>query len=247
MSISKKAARKSATAVAVVNAIPATPAPVTIIPAISDAEGKAKLAGADKKAPPAVAQSVVDAFLAAEGNMRGAAVDVFRACIHGAVTPAQFGARSDAKIRASEFNSAWKVRCAFGAQLTAKMIDEAASHGVDRRANVLRVLRKAKELAGAIKSANLKGAALQKALNKAATEAREAAAPTKPEPRGAQHRIGKAESLGAFASLALLSLGDMLEQLGKIDVAPRMLRKANDAREAIEAAVDAIKALRPAE
>lgn len=247
MSISKKAVRTSATAVAVTAVIPATPAPVTVIPAIPDAEAKAKLTGADKKVAPAVAQTVVDAFLAAEGNMRGAAVDVFRACIHGAVTPAQFGARSDAKIRASEFNSAWKVRCAFGAQLAAKMIDEAASHGVDRRANVLRVLRKAKELAGAIKSANLKGAALQKALNKAATEAREAAAPVKVEPRGAQHRIGKAESLGAFASLALLSLGDMLEQLGKVDVAPRMLRKVSDAREAIEAAADAVKALRPAE
>lgn len=229
-------------------AAPTTPAPTTMItvPPVSLDDARAKVAAAKKKKEaPLVAQSVVDTFLRAEGGARMAAVDVFRACLHGKVTPSQFGERADAKVRASEFNSAWAVRRYFGADAAGKMIEHAVAEKTgDVRAAVLRVLRAAKKLGKELSGSKLKGAALKKATEKAAAKAREAATVPAPAQREPHHNASKVADLPTFAAVAMAALADMLERFGKVDIPARMLRKATDAKDAIEAAIDAVAALK---
>src|SRR5690349_8447066 len=61
------------------------------------------------KPEPLVDQATVDAFLNAEANVVETALALFHACCWHRVSPAQFGTRSDAKVRASEFNCARTV------------------------------------------------------------------------------------------------------------------------------------------
>lgn len=239
-----KTPRKSATAIA--------PLPVVLPPA-PNAHTHKPAGRADKIPETHVAQSYVDAFLDAESNVRGAAVELFRACVEFTVSPAQFGARSDAKVRASEFNSAHKVRMYFGQAVALELINAAAERTGDKRRNVLAALRKAKELGDAVRKTALKGAALSKALSKAAEQAKAAAAEASADfaneaaKRGAQHRVGKATDVRTYAPLALAALSDMLDKLGKLDVQPRQLAKVKALGDALTEAADIAKSLCPAD
>lgn len=235
-------ARKSATVV-----VPATPAPVAeILPYAPET-------APDGKAKPVVhvEQHYVDAFIRADGEVKLAAVALFRACVVHSVDRAQFGARGDAKVRASEFNSAYRVGQQFGHETARRIIDAAAEQVGDKRDNVLKSLRKAKEFGEAVKRANLKGSALSKALSKAGADACEFAedeanfAKTVKN-RGAQGvRIPKADSMAAFAPVALAALGDMLKSLGGISLKPREIAKAKELGELLGEAVDVLKSMAP--
>jgi hypothetical protein len=250
MSISKPAARKSATVLA-----PLSPAPVTVLPFAPETAPKATGKKGGKVPEIHVEQHFVDAFLSADGNVKAAAVDLFRACVVHSVTPAQFGARSDNAVRASEFNNAHKVAQLLGRAVTLQIIDAAAAHGMDRRANVLHALRKAKDMGKAIRSAQLKGEALKKALAKAGRDTLTAAKDAqtfakKSAPKGAQHRIAipAADSLEAYVPVAMAALGDMLEKLGKLDIPTKMLRKVEDLRGALTEGADILGTMvKPAE
>lgn len=240
--MSIKTARKSATV-----ALPTIAAPeVTVIPYAPET------APAEKVAEIHVQQAVVDAFLYAEGAVRGAAVDLFRACVRHSVAVSQFGARSDAKNRASEFNCAYKVGQMFGFKLAHEMIDDAAERTGDKRRNVLATLRKAKEFGSALKGSALKGAALDKALAKAANDAKAAAADASADfakkSKGAQlPRIPDAASVEQFAPLALVALADMLEKMGTLTIKPRQRAKMEALAEALNEAVEVAKSLAPQE
>lgn len=229
--------------------VPSVPAPVTLVPYAPETAPKphGKKAGAVPEQH--VEQAVVDAFLTAESGVKEAAVALFIACVSFSVSPAQFGARGDAKIRASEFNAAHHVGQLLGRDVAKEIITQAATHVGDKRANVLAMLRKAREFGKTIKGASLKGAALTKALKKAADDTLKAAKDAAnfektTAKRGAQAgRIPKGDSLAAYAPIALAALGDMIEKLGKLNLKPAQLRKAKELGEALTEAADILDAM----
>jgi hypothetical protein len=252
-----KSIRKSATVVA----IPAPPAVLsTTVETINDQAVTVEhlepapntLKAADPVTPVLhVDQGVVDAFLNADGEVKQAAVALFRACVTRSVAPAQFLGRSDAKVRASEFNCAFAIGHQFGYDNARRIIDAACEQAGDKRANVLTALRKAKELGKQIKKAALKGAELKKAITRAGEEAIEFAESAEnfakeAKPRGAQlPRIPKSDSMDAWAPVALAALGDLLKSLGKVDVKPRQLSRVKELSELLKDAVDVLEGLTP--
>lgn len=194
-----------------------------------------------------VDQVIVDAFLHADGELKTAAVALFRACVAHSVSPLQFVGRSDAKVRASEFNCAHRVGMQFGHDNARRIIDAASEQAGDKRANVLSSLRKAKELGKQLRKAALKGAALTKALKSAGDEAvafaeDEANFARKDKARGAQlPRIPKADSWAAYAPIAMAALGDMMKSLGSINLKPREIAAAKSLGELLDEAIDTIK------
>lgn len=196
-----------------------------------------------------VDQAIVDAFLNAEGEVRAAAVMLFRACVARSVSPAQFVGRSDAKVRASEFNAAFRIGHLYGHDAARRIIDAAADQVGDKRANVLQALRKAKDLGEQVKRAALKGTALNKALTKAGDDvlafaSNEANYSKITKNRGAQlARIPKSDSMEAFRPVAMAALGDMLKSLGGIKLKAREIERVSALKSALEEAVDVLESM----
>lgn len=186
----------------------------------------------DVKAKPAplVDQGVVDAFLSAEANVTETAIALFYACTARRVSPEQFKGRSDAKVRASEFNCAW--RCAEAAKSVTSargIIDLAAGKPGDRRANVLKALRKAITIYAEVKPAALKGAALQKRVAKQVEQAAEQASQQHAAKRKQQREtrvptLPKAGTLDAFMPAACAALMDIQTKVAKLTVPKGKLR-----------------------
>jgi hypothetical protein len=236
LTATKPAARKSAT----VELQKLAPAPIIDV--------KAKMAKATAKPEVFVDQGVVDSFLAAEQGAGDAAIALFIACTLHRVSPAQFGTRPDAKVRASEFNSATAVADMLKSAAAARaIIDKASKAPGNRRSNVLAALRSARVTGKALSSSALKGNALAKEITKRAetataanvaqltakkAAARKARAPSAPKP----------DTLAGYMPIALAALIDMQKQLGKLSVPARMLRKVEDLSSALVEAIDAATA-----
>lgn len=194
-----------------------------------------------------VDQGLVDAFLHAEGEAKIAAVALFRACVVRSVAPVQFVGRSDAKIRASEFNCAFHVGAQFGYDNARRIVDAASEQAGDKRDNVLKALRKAREYGVQLKRTALKGAALNKALKQAGDDAvafaeDEGNFASSRKNRGAQlPRVPKADTMEAFAPIALAALGDMLKSLGSMRIKARELERVSSLKSAMEECVDVLE------
>lgn len=229
-----------------------TPATVTaeIVPFAPETAPKAKGPKGGKITEVFVEQSYVDAFLNAEAGVKESAVNLFSACVAHRVSPNQFKGRSDAKVRASEFNCAHTAGKLLSPKGALKLISDAAARTGDKRANVLAALRRVKEVAPQLKGSALKGAALSKEIRAKADAAAEAASSADASKRAAAkaHRVArtpapKANTVAAFVPLLMGALADGLEKMGKIDVPPTMLAKWRDLGDAMSAAVDACGAL----
>src|SRR5690242_11422214 len=223
MSKSKTPARKpiaSATAALVENAnlVPKKPAPVAAKP------------------EPLVDQATVDAFLHAEANVVETALALFHACCFHRVSPAQFGNRSDAKVRASEFNCARTVAEQAGpggAKFAQGIINKAAKLAGDKRHNVLAALRAAKATYKEASPTAVKGAALRAKIAKQATaaadtaqKARETAKQVKRETRVPS--LPKSGTLEAFMPAALAALMDVQAKFGKLNIPRGKLKAAEN-------------------
>lgn len=180
-----------------------------------------------------VDQALVESFLTAEASVSDAAIQLFRACVYHRVTPAQFGERSDAKVRASEFNCAHVVAKALTVKGALAIIDKAAKLPGAVRQNVLAALRNARVTAKQLSGSALKGAALTKEITKRADAASAAASATNDAKKAASRAVRtpaapKAGTLAELMPTAMLALIDLQKQLGKVNVPARMLRKVED-------------------
>src|SRR5690349_20918643 len=187
---SKPAARKpvrpSAAAVVVEKLAPQAPTVAKATPAKPD---------------PRVDQGTVDAWLNAQGQVGETTLALFLAVAGAKVHPDQFKGRKDAKVRASEFNCAYRLAERIGVKGARQVITRAAAKGTDKRAVILAALREANVAAHELKSSALKGAALKSAITQR-VEARSAEQVKKEQSRTAQRRTPQSPKLPRADSVA---------------------------------------------
>ncbi len=247
--------KRLSTAAALVAQLPAAPAVEILAPATA-AQLAAQAAKTTKTPETFVDQGTVDAFLNAEGAVADCAIALFYACIAHRVSPTQFVNRSDAKVRASEFNCAHTVAGLIGAKGTRGVILKASNAKGDKRGNVLAALRSAKVTASSLKGSAMKVDAIAKEVAKRA-DAASAEASAKDAPRQATRQatraprvptgpgVPKAGTVGAYIPTLIAALIDAQVQLAKTEFGPRQGGKVKDLSEALESALDAAKALAP--
>lgn len=198
-----------------------------------------------------VDQGVVDAFLNAEGAVTETALALFYACTLHAVSPQQFVGRSDAKVRASEFNVAQHVAKIMGSKGARGVILKASQLPGDKRGNVLAALRATKKIAVELKPSAIKGAALNKEIEKRADVAAKAAsskdaarqaARTPRQPTGP--KIPASGSWGAFFPTAMAAMLDIQKTLTTIELPKNKLALAKGFADALAEAIEAAEALR---
>jgi hypothetical protein len=229
---------------------PAKPAPVTVIPFAPETAPKPKGKQGGKVTETFIDQYYVDAFLNAENGVKEAAVALFIACTHHRVSPAQFVGRSDAKVRASEFNTAYTARMLMGQTKAAQYITTAAAKPGDKRANVLAALRSVKSASAELKGSALKGAALSKEIAKRAdaaavkaADAHKAKRDSAKQERAARVPVPKGNSVAAFAPMLLAALTDSLAKMAKVEVKQPQMAKWRELASAMEEAADICAAL----
>lgn len=188
----------------------------------------------DAKPTVYVDQGVVDAFLNAEANVVETAIALFYACTVHAVSPEQFKGRSDAKVRASEFNCARKVAELGKSTAAARaIIAKAAAEPGDRRHNVLAALRAAKAAYKEVTPTALKGAALTRKVAAQAAEASKVAsiadAKRKADKRATRvPKLPDTGTLAAFMPPALAALVDVQKRFGALSIPRGKLRAAEN-------------------
>lgn len=231
--LTKKPARASAAAAVVTKLAPQSPDVAKDVKA---------------KPEPRVDQAAVNAWMNAQGQVGETTLALFLAVAAAKVHPDQFIGRKDAKVRASEFNCAYRLAERIGVTGARKVIADAAKKGTDKRAVILAALREANTAAHELKSSALKGAALKAEISKR-VETRSAAQVKKEQARTAQRRtpqaprLPKADSVNAFQPAALALLLDMQKKCAKINAAPAQLAKWKDFVSALNETVDALDAL----
>lgn len=181
-----------------------------------------------------VSQDVVDAYLNAETAVSETQIALFYACCLHRVSVAQFKGRSDAKVRASEFNCANNVANYLGVKAARALIDQACKRSGDKRAATLAALRAAIKVGKETKASALKGAALQKEImarvNEAAAD-QDAKSKASTEGRRSGSRatrvpgLPKANSLDGYMPILIAALIDAEKQLAGLDIPPRKLKK----------------------
>lgn len=220
MSIKTKASAAKSAAAQLANLLPPKPAPLT---------GPAK-------PEPLVDQATVDAFLHAEANVVDTALALFLACCWHRVSPAQFVGRSDAKVRASEFNCARTVAEQAGpggAQFAQSIIERAAKLAGDRRHNVLAALRAAKATFKEAAPSAIKGAALKAKVARQATAAADVAKAQRDKKQAEKRatrvpQLPKSGTLEAFMPAAMAALMDVQAKFSKLTMPKGKLRAAEN-------------------
>lgn len=188
------------------------------------------------KPEPLVDQATVDAFLHAEANVVETAIALFLACCWHRVSPAQFVGRSDAKVRASEFNCARTVAEQAGpggAKFAQSIIERAAKLAGDRRHNVLAALRSAKATFKEAAPSAIKGAALKAKVAKQATAAADVAKAQRDKKQAEKRAtrvpaLPKSGTLEAFMPAAMAALMDVQKKFGALAIPKGKLRAAEN-------------------
>lgn len=218
---------------------------VEVIAAAPETAPKPKGKQGGAKPETFVEQGYVDSFINAESDAKEAAVALFVACTLHRVSPAQFKDRSDAKVRASEFNTAFHAAKLLGRDRAIKAINAAAGKGGDKRANVLAALRNIKSVAPQLKGSALRGAALQKEIAQRADRAAEQAAKDHADRRAAakQNRVArvpevKSNTVQGFVPVLMAALTDALSKMAKIEVRPSELAKWKELSGCLSESVD---------
>lgn len=168
-----------------------------------------------------VDQGMVDAWMNAGAALAESTTALFLACIVRQVAPSQFVGRKDAKVRASEFNTAHKAAKLIGSPAARKMIEAAKGKGGDTRANILAAMRTSIAAGKKVTGSALRGAALQKEIAKSADAAMNEAA-DKQRARLASARLPRApkapapNTLHGYAPIACAALIAIQKDAAKV-------------------------------
>lgn len=205
------------------------------------ADARAALETAAKKVEPRVDQGLVDAYLSAEAGVGDAAVALYYACLTAKVHASQFGDSPSAKVRASEFNTAYKVARRLGAKGAKSVMDEACKKPGQRRMNIVNALRAALAVGDQLKGSALKANELTKAV-RARVEQREAEKATTKQTRAPRPAtLPKSNSPAAVLPALLASFTDAEKQLSRVEWSGNSVSHGKSIAEALAELIERVQ------
>jgi len=189
-----------------------------------------------------VEQGLVDAYLKAEAGVGDAAVALLYACLHAKVHSSQFGNSPSAKVRASEFNTAYKAMRLLTLKGAKAVMDDASKRKGERRSNIIKALREAIAVGSQVKGSALRAADLSKAVAKRIAD-REAKKAAQTNTRAPRTPLPKSNSPEAVVPVMLAAFMDAEKQLGKVEWKPSQTGKAKDLMEQVSEIIASLQAM----